>query len=99
MNVSSMAAMIKQQSKYEKLLNKIQEAERLVSKFNSETHPKILTRLSASVQEMTKTLQSENSAEKSKEEIESSAKLFEDLRQKMSTKEFVQQYETGISHD
>ena len=99
MNVSSMAAMIKQQTKSEELLDKIQETEKLISKFDSNTHPKILTRLSTSVQEMTKTLRSENSTEKSKEEIESSARLFEELRQKMSTKEFVQQYETGISHD
>ena len=48
---------------------------------------------------MTKHLQFENSGEKSKEQIESNAKLFEELRQTMSTKEFVEQYENGISHD
>jgi len=100
MNVSSMATMLKQQARSNELLNKIQETEKLISeKFDSNIHPKIMTNLTSSIQEMTKTLQSENFAEKSKEQIESDAKFFEELRQKMSTKEFVQQYETGISHD
>jgi len=100
MNVSSMAAMLKQQARSNELLNKIQESEKLISeKFDSNIHPKIMTNLTSSIQEMTKTLQSENFAEKSKEQIESDAKFFEELRQKMSTKEFVKQYETGISHD
>jgi len=100
MNVSSMATMLKQQARSNELLNKIQETEKLISeKFDSNIHPKIMTNLTSSIQEMTKTLQSENFAEKSKEQIESDAKFFEELRQKMSTKEFVQQYETGISND
>jgi hypothetical protein len=52
-----------------------------------------------SIQKLTKNLQSEPSGEKSKEQIESDAKLFDELRQTMSTKEFVEQYETGLSHD
>ncbi|MDH5463792.1 MAG: hypothetical protein OEY17_03805 [Nitrosopumilus sp.] len=99
-NVSSIAAMLKQHTESEEILNKIQETEKMISeRFNSSIHPEILTRLSLSIQEMTKTLQSENFTEKSKEQIEYDAKLFEDLRQKMSTREFVQQYEIGISHD
>ena len=100
MNVSSMATMLKQQTDSDELLDQIQEIERLISKkFNSILHPKIMAKLSISIQEMTKTLQSENSTENSKEQIESTAKLFEELRQKMSTKEFIEQYDTGISHD
>jgi len=100
MNVSSIAVMLKQQIESEEILNKIQETEKMISeKFNSNIHPKILTRLSVSIQEMTKTLQSENFTEKSKEQIEYDAELFEELRQKMSTKEFVQQFEIEISHD
>jgi hypothetical protein len=100
MNVSSMATMLKQQTKSNELLDRIQETEKLISeKFDSIVHPKIVRNLSTSIQEMTRELQSENSTEKSKEEIESDAKLFEELRQKMSTKEFVDQYEVGISHD
>ncbi len=37
--------------------------------------------------------------EKSKEEIESDAKLFENLRQKMSILEFVEQYDKSLHHD
>jgi hypothetical protein len=102
MNVSSMATMLKQQADSEpsSLLSQIQETEKMISeKFDSIIHPKILAKISSSIQEMTKNLQSGNSGEKSKEQIESDAKLFEELRQTMSTKEFVEQYENGISHD
>jgi len=102
MNVSSMCAMLKEQADSEPnpLLSKIQETEKMISeKFDSIIHPKILTKISLTIQEMTKNLQSGNSGEKSKEQIESDAKLFEELRQTMSTQEFVEQYETGISHD
>lgn len=102
MNVSSMCAMLKQQADSEPapLLSKIQETEKMISeKFDSIIHPRILAKISSSIQEMTKNLQSENSGEKSKEQIESESKLFEELRQTMSTKEFVEQYEKGISHD
>ena len=102
MNVSSMVTMLKEQaeSKPESLSNKIQVIEKLISEqFNSNVHPKIMKELSTSIQETTKKLQSGNSGEKSKEEIESEAKLFEELRQKMSTKEFVEQYDKGLSHD
>jgi len=81
-------------------MEKIQESENLISeKFNSIIHPKILQKLSTTIQELTKNLQSRNSNEKSKEQIESDAKLFEELRQNMSTKEFVEQYDYGIAND
>lgn len=102
MNVSSMITMLNEQADFEpsSLLSKIQETEKIISKtFDSVIHPKILAKISSSIQEMTKNLQSKNSGEKSKEQIESDAKLFEELRQTMSTKEFVEQYEKGISHD
>jgi hypothetical protein len=102
MNVSSMVTMLKEQADSEpsSLLSKIQETEKMISKkFDSVIHPKILAKISSSIQEMTKNLQSESAGEKSKEQIESDAKLFEELRQTMSTKEFVEQYEKGISHD
>jgi len=102
MNVSSMCAMLKQQADSEPapLLSKIHETEKIISeKFDSIIHPRILAKISSSIQEMTKNLQSGNSGEKSKEQTELDAKLFEELRQTMSTKEFVEQYEKGISHD
>lgn len=102
MNVSSMATMLKEQAYSEpgSLLAKIRETEKMISeKFDSSTHPKILAKISLSIQEMTKNLQSGHSGEKPKEQVESDAKLFESLRQAMSTREFVEQYGKGISHD
>ena len=101
MNVSSMITMLKTQAtENNSLLDKIQNIEKFISgKFNSEIHPKITQQLVSSIQETTKNLQSGNSGEKSKEQTESDAKLFEELRQKMSTKEFVEQYDKGLSND
>ena len=100
MNVSSMASMLKQQDIEPELMDKIQETEKLISqRFNSAIHPRILARLSESIQELTKKLQSSSSGEKSKEQTKLDAALFDELRQNMSTKEFVEQYEKGISHD
>ena len=102
MNVSSMVTMLKQQADSEpkELMEKIQGTEKLISqRFDTVIHPKIMEKLSSSIQKLTKNLQSENSGEKSKEQIELDAKLFDELRQTMSTKEFVEQYENGLSHD
>ena len=102
MNVSSMTTMLKQQADSEpkELMDKIQNTENLIFKrFDSILHPKIMEKLSVSIQDLTKNLQSENSGRKSKNQIEMNAKLFDELRQTMSTKEFVEQYESGLSHD
>jgi hypothetical protein len=102
MNVSSMITMLKQQvgSHPKELLEKIHQTEKLISeRFDSIIHPKITETLSTSIQELSKNLQSKNSGEKSKEQTESDAKLFDELRQAMSTKEFVEQYEHELSHD
>ncbi len=100
MNVSSMAIMLKQQITESNEFQKIQEIETVISeKFNTVIHPKVMNELSISIQELTQTLQSGNSGEKSREQTELDAKRFEELRQNMSTKEFVQQYENGISND
>ena len=52
-----------------------------------------------SISEITKNLQSLGSEQKSKETIENEAKLYEKLREIMSTKEFVKQYDAGLSND
>jgi len=102
MNVSSMITMLKPQidiDEHKSFLEKIQETEKIISeKFNSNIHPQIIDRLANSIQNTTKNLQSGN-IEKSKEEIENKAKQYEELRQTMSTKEFVEQYDKGLSHD
>ena len=100
MNVSSMATMLERQPESEELIKKIKQTKKLISeRFDSDIHPKIMGHLSVSIQELTKILQSGNSGKKSKEQIESDAKLFDELRQTMSTKEFVEQYENTISDD
>lgn len=100
MNVSSMANMLKQVNPEHELKEKINKTEKLISqRFDSIIHPRIIQNLSASIQELTKKLQSGNSGEKSKEQTELDTMLFNELRQNMSTKEFVEQYENGLSHD
>jgi hypothetical protein len=102
MNVSSMVTMLKPQidvDEHKSFLEKLQETEKIISeKFNSVIHLKIMGQLTNSIQNTTKNLQSGN-GEKSKEDIENESKLYEELRQKMSTKEFVEQYNKGLSHD
>jgi len=100
MNVSSMANMLKQVNPELELKKKISKTEKLISqRFDSIIHPRIIQNLSVSIQELTKKLQSGNSGEKSKEQTELDTVLFDELRQNMSTKEFVEQYENGLSHD
>ena len=102
-NVSSMIIVMKQQLdqtndivSYEKILN----TEKFISdKFNSDIHPKIIQSIAHSISDITGNLQSPNSEQKSKETIENEAILYEKLREIMSTKEFVQQYDAGLSHD
>ena len=99
-NVSSMANMLKQVNFEPELKEKISKTEKLISqRFDSIIHPRIMQNLSISIQELTKKLQSVNSGEKSKEQTELDTVLFDELRQNMSTKEFVEQYENGLSHD
>ncbi|RMW33745.1 MAG: hypothetical protein EA437_05945 [Candidatus Nitrosomarinus sp.] len=101
-NVSSLTEVIKQQlddsdsTSFEKISN----AQNFISEnFNSTIHPKIMKNIDDSISEITKNLQSLNSDEKSKETIENEAKLYEKLREFMSTKEFVMQYNAGLSND
>ncbi len=102
-NVSSISTVLKQQldaHKHKALLSKIVETEEIISeKFNPSIHPQIMEKLANSIQVITASLQSDGSAQKSKKDIENKAKLYEELRQKMSTKEFVEQYDKGLSHD
>jgi uncharacterized protein (UPF0305 family) len=102
-NVSSMITVVKLQlaqtndiASHEKILN----TEKFISeKFNSIIHPKIMKHITNSISNITSNLQSINSEQKSNETIENEAKLYEKLREIMSTKEFVKQYDAGISHD
>ena len=101
-NVASMIEVMKQQidNSDSSFHEKISNTETFISKkFNSIIHPKIMTNITNSISEITKNLQSLNSEQKSKETIENEAKLYEKLREIMSTKEFVKQYDSGLSND
>ncbi len=102
-NVSSMSVMIRQQygdsDGHNSLIRKIDETLKFISKFDSRLHLSIMRQLSDSLADTTKSLQSQNTLDTSKDEIESKAKLYEKLRQTMSTREFVEQYDKGLFHD
>ena len=102
-NISSMISVIKPQfdqnlddSSCAKILN----AEKFISEiFDLTIHPKIMKNIANSISNITRNLQSLDSEQKSKETIENEAKLYEKLREIMSTKEFVKQYDSGLSND
>ncbi len=97
----------------ELLLNKLQNVENTDSmkteitqiakfiseKFNSKLHPSIMVYLSDSIVKISEKLRKDSSLKKSKNEIESQAQLYDFLRQVMSTREFVEQYDKGLDHD
>ena len=106
--VDSLSKLLKQrfQDKVEpdhhKLLDRIGMVQNIIAeKFNMSLHLTILSQLTDSVQKYTDNLQSlgKESGKKSKEHIEEEAKLYKELRNLMSTKEFVEQYATGLKDD
>ena len=97
-NVTSLATLMADKFKENSpVQEKVQLVKELISNFNSVTHKKILEFLSHSIGEITHDLQSTNPQKKTKEEIELDAKRFETLREMMSTKEFVEQYDRGVT--
>ena len=87
---------------HKKLLDKIEEIEKyLIDNFIKSLHPEILTQLTNSIQNSTENLKTlgQNSEQKTKETIEKEALLYKKLRELMSTKEFVEQYEIGLNND
>jgi len=80
-------------------INKTEEY--LHEKFSKSLHPRILSELTNSIQIYTDNLKklAQNSEQKNKETIEKEALMYKELRELMSTKEFVQQYEIGIKDD
>ena len=88
----------KQQTHLEKI-NKIQKY--VYENFSKSLHPVILSQLVNSIQKSTNDLKllGQNSEAKTKEIIENEARLYKELRELMSTKEFVEQYDSGIKDD
>ena len=87
-----------QQTHLEKI-NKIQKY--VDENFSKSLHPEILSQLVNSIKKSTDNLKllDQNSEEKTKEIIENEAQLYKELRELMSTKEFVEQYDSGIKND
>ena len=84
------------------LFDEINKTEEYMNeKFSKSLHPEILSELTSSIQVSTDNLKQlgQNSEQKTKETIEKEALLYKQLRELMSTKEFVEQYETGIKVD
>lgn len=84
------------------LFDEINKTEEYMNeKFSKSLHPEILSELTSSIQVSTDNLKrlGQNSEQKTKETIEKEALLYKELRELMSTKEFVEQYETGIKDD
>ena len=101
-NVSSMISVMDSQHEKTNTISNgfLLNAQNFVAKnFNSIIHPKIMANIANSISTVTENLQSLNSEQKSKETIENEAKLYEKLREIMSTKEFVKQYDSGLSND
>ena len=107
-NVMSLAKFLKQNfdgtKKTEEgkpLLIRIQEIEQYIDEnFNRNLHLLIISNLKKSIENSTKKLKdmTANHSEKTKEVIENQAKMYKKLRQIMSTKEFVDQYNNGLDN-
>ena len=104
--VDSLAKVLKEnfqtKPEHEAFLARIDKTQKYISEeFNASFHPKILTQLTDSIQKNTENLKllAKESGKKSKETIEKEASLYKELREIMSTKEFVEQYENGIKND
>ena len=95
-NVTSMGKMLKENSTQEaNFPTTIQETEKFIKeKFNKILHPQISSYLQESIDNLRNDLKnmSKNRENKTKTEIENQSKMFERLREFMSTKEFVEQY-------
>ena len=94
-NVSSMTKVARQQAADNAVLHDIiANAEKTIfEKFNCVAHPRILASLERSVAKITGDLQTHSAATG-----EAESAVYDDLRQKMSTREFVEQYDRGLCH-
>ena len=92
---------IKNAEESKPLLIRLQEIEQYIDEnFNRNLHLLIISNLKNSIENSMKKLKdmTANPSEKTKEEIENQAKMYKKLRQIMSTKEFVDQYNNGLNN-
>ena len=104
MNVSSFIKFLEQSIESGNSENSFQDRlefiQKLVSEqFNQKLHPKVISQLKETISEMMKSLKAAKKGEyqeKSKESVEQESQSYEKLREVMSTKEFVEQYDKGL---
>ena len=100
-NISSIIKVIKSQCNEKKkeqleLVKKTKETEIIIKKkFDETLHQGITKQLSEKIKNLTNDLK-ENNQKKTREEIKNDAKSFEKLREIMSTREFVEQYDKEL---
>ena len=108
MKVSSISKLLKESfkwstdPKHQELIHKIHGVQKQIAEeFDIKLHPIIVSQLTDSIQKHTDNLQSlaKETSQKSKEVIETEANQYKELRELMSTKEFVIQYENGLKDD
>ena len=104
--VASLAKVLKENfqmnPEHEAFLARIDKIQKYISEeFNESFHTKIIKQLTDSILKNTDNLKllAKESGQKSKETIEKEASLYKEVREIMSTKEFVEQYENGIKND
>lgn len=106
-NVTSLVKFLRQKFNVEnttenkRFFVRIIEIEKYIDeKFNTNFHPLIMSYLEKLIENSKKNLKNmtKNQGNKTKEEVENQAKIFEKLRQMMSTKEFVNQYHGGLKN-
>lgn len=101
MTLTSMITVLKQQlheTDDKVQFVKITQTEDIISeKFNLVIHPQLVAKLANSIKDTTTRLQSLSFDKLSTSDIQRDAKLYEDLREKMSTMEFIKQYQRSIS--
>jgi len=96
MNVNSLLEILKQDNQGGELAEKISHTEQEIkTNFNDSLHCLILSQLNETIKEYMDTLKS-NKGSKSQDTIQKEAKLYDELREFMSTKEFVEQYDKGL---
>ncbi len=96
MNVNSLLEILKQ-DKDNDLAEKISDIEQEINtNFNNSLHTLILSQLNDTINDYMTTLKSNKGSSKTQDTIQKEAKLYEELREFMSTKEFVEQYDKGI---
>ena len=97
MNVNSLLEILKQDNQNGDFAEKISHTEQEIkTNFNDSLHGLILSQLNETIKEYMDTLKSNKTQSKSQDTIQKEAKLYEELREFMSTKEFVEQYDKGI---